>query len=96
MTKHELKPELSHLDDEGHIRMVNVSDKDTTLREAVARGRIRISDEALELIRVGTISKGNPLEVARVAGIFAAKRTAELITLLSLIHISETTRSYAI
>ena len=72
MTKHELKPELSHLDDEGHIRMVNVSDKDTTLREAVARGRIRISDEALELIRAGTISKGNPLEVARVAGILAA------------------------
>ena len=90
MTKHELKPELSHLDNDGHIRMVNVSDKDTTFREAVARGRIRLSDEALELIRAGTISKGNPLEVARVAGILAAKRTAELIPLchqIPLTHI---------
>ena len=81
MTEHELKPELSHLDDEGHVRMVNVSDKDTTLREAVARGRIRISDDALALILAGTISKGNPLEVARIAGILAAKRTADLIPL---------------
>jgi cyclic pyranopterin phosphate synthase len=61
--------------------MVNVSDKDTTLREAVARGRIRISDDALALILAGTISKGNPLEVARIAGILAAKRTADLIPL---------------
>ncbi len=81
MTEHKLKPELSHLDDEGHVRMVNVSDKDTTLREAVARGRIRISDDALALILAGTISKGNPLEVARIAGILAAKRTADLIPL---------------
>ena len=81
MTEHKLKPEFSHLDDEGHVRMVNVSDKDTTLREAVARGRIRISDDALALILAGTISKGNPLEVARIAGILAAKRTADLIPL---------------
>ena len=81
MTEHKLKPELSHLDDEGHVRMVNVSDKDTTLREAVARGRIRISDDALALILAGTISKGNPLEVARIAGILAAQRTADLIPL---------------
>ena len=90
MTKNESKQELSHLDDEGHVRMVNVSDKDTTLREAVARGRIRISDDALELILAGTISKGDPLEVARVAGILAAKRTAELIPLchqIPLTHI---------
>ena len=81
MTEHQLKPELSHVDDEGHVRMVNVSEKDTTFRQAIARGRIRISDEALELIRAGTISKGNPLEVARVAGILGAKKTSELIPL---------------
>jgi cyclic pyranopterin monophosphate synthase len=70
--------------------MVDVSDKATTAREAVARGRISVSREALESIRAGRIAKGDPLQAARVAGIMAAKRTAELIPLchqLPLTHV---------
>ena len=70
--------------------MVDVSSKATTAREAVARGHITISAEALALIRAGRIAKGDPLQAARLAGIMAAKRTAELIPLchpLPLTHV---------
>ncbi len=82
------KPTLSHVDSEGRVQMVDVGDKPTTAREAVARGVIRIGADALELIRTGGIEKGDPLQVARIAGIMAAKRTADLIPLCHPIPIT--------
>ena len=81
---------LSHLDREGHARMVDVSAKEVTAREAVARGRIRISAAAMRLVRAGRLRKGGVTEVARLAGVLAAKRTAEAIPLchpLLLTHV---------
>jgi cyclic pyranopterin phosphate synthase len=72
---------LTHLDEDGAARMVDVSAKAETKREAIAEGRILIADEALEAIRAGAVKKGDVLAVARVAGIMAAKKTAELIPL---------------
>ncbi|CAN5865918.1 cyclic pyranopterin monophosphate synthase MoaC [soil metagenome] len=84
------RPRLSHLDDTGAVRMVDVGNKPVTAREAVARGRITMSREALRQVRGGVLKKGDPLQVARLAGIMAAKRTADLIPLchpLPLSHI---------
>jgi cyclic pyranopterin phosphate synthase len=70
--------------------MVDVSAKPISARDAVARGRIRMSAEAVRLIRAGAIKKGDPLQSARLAGIMAAKRTADLIPLchpLPLAHV---------
>ena len=75
------KPRLSHVDAKGKVRMVDVSDKAVTAREAVAAGRITMSPDAVSRIRTGRIKKGDPLQTARLAGIMAAKRTAELIPL---------------
>jgi cyclic pyranopterin monophosphate synthase len=83
-------PRLSHLDAGGAARMVDVSAKPATLREAVARGRIRIAPAALRLIRAGRLRKGGVIETARLAGILAAKRTGEVIPLchpLPLTHV---------
>jgi len=83
-------PALSHVDGRGRVRMVDVSAKDTTAREAVARGHISIAPDALALIRAGRLAKGDPLQAARLAGIMAAKKTAELIPLchqLPLAHV---------
>ena len=82
---------LSHVDDRGRVRMVDVGDKPVTAREAVARGEIAIGPEALRLIRRGEVAKGDPLQAARLAGIMAAKRTSSLIPLchpLPLTHVS--------
>jgi cyclic pyranopterin phosphate synthase len=71
--------------------MVDVGDKPVTSREALARGSITMSATALRLIRQGALAKGDPLQAARLAGIMAAKKTAELIPLchpLALTHIS--------
>jgi len=70
--------------------MVDVGDKPVTAREALARGEITMSATALRLIRTGALAKGDPLQVARLAGIMAAKKTAELIPLchpLPLTHV---------
>jgi cyclic pyranopterin monophosphate synthase len=75
------KPGLSHVDADGRVRMVDVTDKAVTAREAVARGRIRMSAAALRLIRAGRVAKGDPLQTARLAGIMAAKQTSALIPL---------------
>ena len=86
----ETESRLSHVDADGHVRMVDVGDKATTRREAVARGSITIAADALALIRDGRIAKGDPLQAARLAGIMAAKRTADLIPLchpLPLSHV---------
>ena len=71
--------ELSHLDESGRARMVDVTAKDDTLREAVARGSVRMKPETLALIQSGGVPKGDVLAVAQVAGVMAAKRTHELI-----------------
>jgi cyclic pyranopterin phosphate synthase len=72
---------LTHFDAEGRARMVDVSDKPATARLAVARGAVRMSAETLALIAEGRAAKGDVLGVARLAGIMAAKRTADLIPL---------------
>jgi cyclic pyranopterin monophosphate synthase len=71
--------ELTHLDEHGQARMVDVSAKAETEREAVATGRVRMQPETLRLLREGDLPKGDVLGTARVAGIMAAKRTSELI-----------------
>ena len=72
---------LSHVDSRGRVKMVDVGDKPVTAREAVARGRITMSREALTLVRRGAVAKGDPLQTARLAGILAAKQTSSLIPL---------------
>ena len=82
------KRRLSHVDAAGRIRMVDVSGKAVTAREAVARGHIAMSAGALRQIRAGGMKKGDPLETARLAGIMAAKQTASLIPLCHPLPIS--------
>jgi len=72
---------LTHLDDEGHAHMVDVTEKAVTVRKATATARVLLSPESLALLREGALPKGDALAVARVAGIMAAKRTHELIPL---------------
>lgn len=73
--------ELTHVDDRGAARMVDVSQKDVTDRTARAAGVIRMAADTLQAIRDNALSKGDVLAVARTAGIMAAKRTAELVPL---------------
>ena len=73
--------ELTHIDARGDARMVDVSGKPVVLREAVARGEIRLQSDTLRLIESNAIAKGNVLATARIAGILAAKKTGELIPL---------------
>jgi cyclic pyranopterin monophosphate synthase len=80
--------ELSHLDSEGHARMVDVSAKAETVREATARGRVAMLPETLALIVEGRMPKGDVLAVARVAGIMGAKRTPDLVPLCHPLPIS--------
>jgi len=83
-------PTLSHLDEEGRVRIVDVSEKPATAREAVAQGVITMQPEALALIKEQKTKKGNVLETARIAGIMAAKRTSALIPMchpLSITHV---------
>lgn len=72
---------LTHFDEQGQARMVDVSDKQETERVAIAQGEIQTSAETARLIAEGEIGKGDVLAVARLAGIMAAKRTADLIPL---------------
>ena len=72
---------LTHLDPAGTARMVDVSDKQPTRRRAVAEGHVRMAPETVRAIRLGDAPKGDVLQAARLAGIMAAKRTAELIPL---------------
>ncbi|ROR03538.1 cyclic pyranopterin monophosphate synthase MoaC [Desulfosoma caldarium] len=71
----------THLDSEGQAKMVDVSDKAPTWREARARGQVRMAKETLERILEGTVAKGNVFNTARLAGIMAAKKTWDLIPL---------------
>ena len=72
---------LTHLDEQGKARMVDVSEKDVTHREAVAESFVAMRPETLSLILSGTAAKGDVFSTARIAGILAAKRTSELIPL---------------
>jgi cyclic pyranopterin monophosphate synthase len=81
-------PRLSHVDAAGRVTMVDVGEKATTAREAIARGSIRMSPEALRQIRAGAVKKGDPLQTARIAGILAAKQTSSLIPLCHPLPIS--------
>ena len=81
---------LSHLDAEGRVAMVDTGAKEATVRRAVASARVLMATETVEAVRAHRTPKGDPLETARLAGIMAAKRTAELIPLchpLPLTHI---------
>lgn len=79
---------LSHLDEQGRARMVDVSDKEITSRVAVARGALYMLPETLALILGGKIEKGDVFSVARVAGIMAAKKTSELIPMCHPLNIT--------
>lgn len=83
------KPKLSHVDDAGNARMVDVSGKPETERVAVARGEIVMSKSTLDLIRAGGVKKGDVLTLAQVAGIMAAKRTSDLIPLCHPLQLSK-------
>lgn len=72
---------LSHLDETGHARMVNVGEKPDTERVAIAKGEVRMRSETLDLIQAGELKKGDVLAIAQIAGVMAAKRTADLIPL---------------
>lgn len=78
---------FTHLDDAGHARMVDVTDKQPTVRAATARGFVRCSAEVIARLRDGTAPKGDVLAVARIAGIQAAKRTPDLLPLAHVIGV---------
>ena len=82
---------LSHLNEKGEARMVDVGDKDVTTRLATARGRITMSTETLAMISEGRAKKGDVLATARIAGIMAAKRTHELIPLCHPLPLTQVT-----
>lgn len=87
---------LTHLDATGAARMVDVGGKAETTREAVAEGRISMSAEAARAIRDGAVAKGDVLATARIAGIMAAKRTAELIPLCHPLPLDRVTIDLAV
>ena len=73
--------ELTHLDGDGHVHMVDVSDKSDTIRIAKAVGSVQLSSNSMAALLSGNLKKGDALAVARIAGIMAAKKTSELIPL---------------
>lgn len=79
---------LTHLDETGRVQMVDVSAKDVTERLATVRGEIRMAPETVRLVVENQVAKGNVLETARLAGIQAAKRTAELIPLCHQLNLT--------
>lgn len=76
-----MKKKLSHLDDKGQARMVDVGNKDVTAREAIAEARISLEPATLKLVQEGNIKKGDVFGAARLAGVMAAKKTPDLIPL---------------
>ena len=88
--------DLTHLDEHGKARMVDVGGKAETQRVAVASGRIRMYPEALAAIRDGAVPKGDVLAAARIAGIMAAKKTADLIPLCHPLALTSVTVDFAI
>ena len=82
--------QLTHLDESGNIHMVDVTDRPETVREAIAKARVRMAAETVRLIETNQVAKGSVLEVAKIAGIMAAKQTPQIIPLchpLPMTHI---------
>lgn len=80
---------LSHFDVNGNAVMVDVTEKNETVREAVAKGRIKVNEEVFAAVKNGEVHKGDVLGVARVAGIMAAKKTSELIPMCHILNITK-------
>jgi cyclic pyranopterin phosphate synthase len=80
---------LTHLDGKGRAKMVDVGMKSITERTAIARGEVHLTESTIQLIRQGLLKKGDVLTVAKIAGIMAAKRTAELIPLCHPINLTQ-------
>lgn len=85
------QPGLTHIDESGHARMVDVSGKDVTARQARATGRVLLSAAAIAALRAGGVPKGDALAVARIAGIQGAKRTPDLVPLCHPIAVHSVT-----
>jgi cyclic pyranopterin phosphate synthase len=85
------QPGLTHVDESGHARMVDVSGKDVTARQARASGRVLLSAAAIAALRAGEVPKGDALAVARIAGIQGAKRTPDLVPLCHPIAVHSVT-----
>lgn len=83
------KIEFTHFDKSGHAWMVDVSEKNDTVREAVAEGCIRMSRECFQKVAEGTVQKGDVLGAARIAGIMGAKKTSELIPLCHILNLTK-------
>jgi cyclic pyranopterin phosphate synthase len=81
--------ELSHYDDAGKIKMVDISEKSSTVRRAVASAKVLLNSATLETLKTQSTPKGSPLEIARIAGIMAAKKTSELVPLCHQINLSK-------
>jgi cyclic pyranopterin phosphate synthase len=81
--------DLSHYDNSGKIKMVDVSAKDTTVRRALASAKVLLSADTIHRLKTHETPKGDPLEIARIAGIMAAKKTSELIPLCHQINLSK-------
>lgn len=88
--------EFTHFDEQGNAIMVDVGEKDDTVREAVARGMIRMSRACFDKVIDGTMKKGDVLGVARVAGIMGAKRTSDLIPLCHIINLTKVSVDFII
>lgn len=88
--------ELTHINEQGRARMVDVTEKAETTRTAVAEGRIRINRETAELIRTGGMAKGDVLAVAQVAGIMAAKRTPDIIPMCHSLRLTGVDIAFAL
>ena len=87
--KRPARPRLSHVDERGRVHMVDVSAKPETHREALAEASVRMNAAAIRAIRRRDVKKGDPLQTARLAGILAAKRTADLIPLCHPLPLSQ-------
>ena len=81
--------DLSHFDESGNVKMVDISEKTATSRRAVASAKVLLSPETLDILRTQPNPKGNPLEIARIAGIIGSKKTSELIPLCHQINLSK-------
>lgn len=86
---------LTHFDQEGRARMVDVSEKESTKRVAIASGRVRMKPETLQMIVKGKMKKGDVLAVAQVAGIMGAKKTSELIPMCHPLYITSVDISFS-
>ena len=80
--------DLSHINEQGHARMVDVTDKESTVRIATAQGTVKVNSDTMALIRSGGMKKGDVLAVAQVAGIMAAKKTADIIPMCHPLRLS--------